>query len=106
MIEYLTQPATQEHFFALTRDLPAVRAAWSCADIQQDREILAYYQQLEQVLPTPKIAEWEQVAVKLQEYLELVIFKRMTLEQAVLALNRDVDRILEKRRWMIRRGLL
>jgi len=105
-IEYLSQPSTQQHFFQITHDLPAVRSAWAAPELQEDQEILAYYRQLESVLPTPPIAEWEQVAVKLQEYLELVIFHRLTLEQAVQSLNRDVDLILEKRRWMIERGLL
>ncbi|MBN2355876.1 sugar ABC transporter substrate-binding protein [candidate division KSB1 bacterium] len=105
-IEYLTRVETQRHFFELTRDLPAVREAWNVDEIQQDDEIMAFYRQLEGAMPTPKIAEWEQVAVKLQEYLELVIFERMTLKEAMKALNRDVDRILEKRRWMIQRGLL
>jgi len=106
LIEYLSQSATQKAFFRQTQDLPAVKPAWEAAEIRNDVEIMAFYRQLERVLPTPKIAEWEQVAVKLQEYLELVIYKRMTLEAAVTSLNRDVDRILEKRRWMVQRGLL
>ncbi len=105
-IEYLTRVETQQQFFALTRDLPAVKAAWEAKEIQEDAEIMAFFQQLEEAQPTPKIAEWEQVAVKLQEYLELVIFDRLTLNDAVTKLNQDVDRILSKRRWMMQRGLL
>lgn len=105
-IQYLTDVETQRQFFTLTHDLPAVKEAWQTEEIQNDAEIMAFYQQLEHVQPTPKIAEWEQVAVKLQEYLELVIFERLTLEDAVKKLNHDVDRILEKRRWLMKRGLL
>ncbi len=105
-IQYLSQTSTQQQFFRLTRDLPAVKAAWRTPEIETDAEIQNFYRQLEDVLPTPKIAEWEQVAVKLQEYLEQVIFQRLTLQEAVQRLNRDVDRILEKRRWMVSRGLL
>ncbi len=105
-IQYLSQVNTQQAFFRLTRDLPAVRAAWHTPEIEQDREIQTFYRQLEEVMPAPKIAEWEQVAVKMQEYLEQVLFNKLTLPEAVRLLNRDVDRILEKRRWLRARGLL
>ncbi len=105
-IRYLSEVETQQAFFGLTRDLPAVRAAWHTPEIENDREISAFYRQLEMAMPTPRIAEWEQVAVKMQEYLEQVIYKRMSLEEAVVKLDRDVDRILEKRRWLLARDLL
>ncbi|HOT96308.1 MAG TPA: sugar ABC transporter substrate-binding protein [bacterium] len=105
-IRYLSSIGTQQAFFRLTRDLPAVRRAWQLPEIAADTEIQGFYRQLEQVLPAPRIAEWEQVAVKMQEYLEQVIYRRLTLDEAVVRLDRDVDRILEKRRWMLARQLL
>jgi multiple sugar transport system substrate-binding protein len=105
-IEFLSTPKNQVEFFRLTRDLPAVREAWNASEIQADREIKAFYFQLEDAVPTPKIAEWEQIAIKLQEHLERVAFDRITIEEAVVQLNKEVDRILEKRRWLISRNLL
>lgn len=106
LIEFLCQPEIQIEFFKLMLDLPAIKQAWSADEIRQDREMVAFYTQLEHVVPTPKIAEWEQVAVKIQEHLEQVIFRRMILEQAVVNLNKDVDRILEKRRWLLSKNLI
>jgi multiple sugar transport system substrate-binding protein len=106
LIEFLSQPEIQLEFFQLTLDLPAVKAAWNTDEIQKDQEMAAFYTQLEHVVPTPKIAEWEQVAVKIQEHLEQVIFGRISLEQAVINLNRDVNRILEKRRWLLSKNLI
>ena len=105
-IEFLSEPEIQIEFFHLTLDLPAVKAAWQSPEIQNDKEIAAFYQQLEHVVPTPKTAEWEQVAVKIQEHLEKVIFKKVSLEEAVKNLNHDVNRILEKRRWLLSRNLI
>lgn len=105
-IEFMSRPETQVEFFRLTQDLPAVQAAWGSPEIQSDREIQAFYEQLQQVQPAPKIAEWEQIAVKLQEHLYRTIFGQVSLEQAMTELNRDVDRILEKRRWLIANGHL
>ncbi len=106
LIEFLSQPEIQVEFFKLTLDLPAVKAAWEAEVIRSDREMAAFYTQLEHVVPTPKIAEWEQVAVKIQEHLEKVIFGRVDLEKAVINLNRDVDRILEKRQWLLSKNMI
>lgn len=106
LIEFLSLPETQREFFRLTRDLPAVKQAWNYPEIQADEEMKAFYEQLENVVPTPKIAEWEQIAVKIQEHLEKVIFGQISIETAIENLNRDIDRILEKRRWLISRKLI
>ncbi|NIT57037.1 MAG: extracellular solute-binding protein, partial [Aliifodinibius sp.] len=106
LIEYLSESQTQLEFFRLTRDLPAVRSTWNNPELQNDEEINAFYQQLQSVQPTPPIAEWEQVAVKIQEHLEKVVYNQITLEEAVIQLNRDVNQILEKRRWLLSNDLL
>ena len=106
LIEFLSQPEIQVEFFRLTGDLPAVKKAWQSPEIQMDNAIKAFYQQLENVVPTPKIAEWEQIAVKIQEHLEEVVFGQASLEDAVWKLNRSVDQILEKRRWLLSRNLI
>lgn len=106
LIEFLSRPETQVEFYRLTGDLPAVRESWQSAELQNDQEIQAFYQQLESVTPLPLIPEWEQIYVKIQEHLEQVIFEKATLEEAVKRLNREVDRLLEKRRWLLERNLL
>lgn len=106
LIEFLSQPEIQIEFFKSTLDLPAVKSAWDADVIRGDREMAAFYTQLEHVVPTPKIAEWEQVAVKIQEHLEQVVFGRVNLEKAVVNLNRDVDRILEKRQWLLSKKMI
>ncbi len=105
-IEFLSTATTQTEFFRLTKDLPAVREAWQAPELREDQEIRAFYEQLENVESTPKIAEWEQVAVKIQAYLEQVVFGKMTLAEAIPKLNRDVNQILAKRRWLLSRHLL
>ncbi|MBN2092501.1 extracellular solute-binding protein, partial [candidate division KSB1 bacterium] len=106
LVEFLSRSEIQIEFFRLTRDLPAVKTAWQSEELLNDREIRAFYTQLESVLPTPKIAEWEQVAVKIQEHLEKAIFEKVDLSEMVANLNTDVNQILEKRRWLLERGLI
>lgn len=105
-IEYFSRAEIQLDFFHITRDLPSVTAAWESDLLKNDKKISAFYQQLLHVVPTPQIAEWEQVAVKLQQYLEQVIYNRISLKEAIERLNDDVDHILQKRRWLMERNLL
>ncbi|MFZ5516906.1 MAG: sugar ABC transporter substrate-binding protein [Candidatus Zhuqueibacterota bacterium] len=105
-IEFLSSVETQVQFFQMTRDLPAVKQAWDAEEIQTDEKIMAFYRQLESVVATPKIPEWERIAVKIQEHLERVVFEETMLEKAIRDLNNDVDRILEKRRWLLSKGVM
>jgi multiple sugar transport system substrate-binding protein len=65
--------------------------------------VQAFREQLERVKATPKIPEWEQIATKVYEHAEATIRGRATAGEALAALDRDVDRILEKRRFLIAR---
>ena len=49
----------------------------------------------------PRVPEWEQIAQKLWERLEPAIRGRQRIEDALAAVDADVDQILEKRRWML-----
>ena len=49
---------------------------------------------------TPKVPEWERIATRLTHYLELAVRGDLELDAALAALDRDVDVILEKRRWL------
>jgi multiple sugar transport system substrate-binding protein len=104
MIEYLSEPAQQVQFHRLTGDLPARRSAWAEADLAHDRYAQAFWQQLQHVQSTPKIPEWERIAGKVSQYAEAAIRGSMDAAAALAALDGDVDAILEKRRWMLRRG--
>ncbi len=56
-IEFLSESETQIEFFRLSWDLPAVKEAWNSQEIKADKEIHAFYEQLNHVVSTPKIAE-------------------------------------------------
>jgi len=48
------------------------------------------------------VPEWEQIVTAVARYAEEVVRGDMTEDQALEALDRDVDRMLEKRRWLAR----
>src|SRR5206468_2357363 len=55
---------------------------------------------LQTVRATPKIPEWERIAARIAHHLELAVRGDQSLDDALSALDRDVDAILEKRRWL------
>jgi multiple sugar transport system substrate-binding protein len=103
LMEYLSRPDVQLRFYKLTGDLPARREAWRDTTFANNRYARAFRDQLDRVVPTPKVPEWEQIANKVLEYGEKAVRGRMTVDQALVALDRDVDGLLEKRRWLMSR---
>jgi multiple sugar transport system substrate-binding protein len=103
LVEFLSRPEQQVRFHDLSGDLPARREAWEDSSVGGDPKVRAFREQLERVVPTPKIPEWEQIAARVQERTDFAVRGAAPPESALAQLDRDVDRILEKRRWLLRR---
>jgi len=104
LIEFLSRPEIQIKFFQLLNNLPAVKQAWEDSLLQHDPYIQAFFTQFHHVISTPKVPEWEQIAFsKVQQYAEEAARGNLSIPEALTALDQDIDRILEKRRWMLSR---
>jgi len=102
-IEYLSEPSQQIAFYKLTGDLPAHREAWKDSSLVGNPYVRAFFRQFERVKAPPKIPEWEQIAMKVQDYAEAASCAKMSVEEALAALDRDVNVMLEKRRYLMSR---
>lgn len=105
-VEYLSEPARQVRFYELTGDLPARRTAWRDSTLAGNRYARAFRTQLERVLPTPKVPEWEQIATVIAEAVEQAARGGRPVPRVLASLDRTVDGILEKRRWLLDRGAI
>jgi len=103
LIAYLSEAEQQEAFFRASGDLPANREAWRAPALVDDARARAFFAQLQRVQPMPRIPEWEQIATRVFEAAEQAIQGRAGVDEALAALDRDVDRMLEKRRWLLDR---
>jgi multiple sugar transport system substrate-binding protein len=103
-VQYLSEPAQQARFYELSGDLPARRSAWKLAGLADDPRAAPFLVQLGNVAPTPKVPEWEQIATRVAEAAEQVMRGSRDLDSALAALDTDVDRMLEKRRWLLDRA--
>jgi multiple sugar transport system substrate-binding protein len=106
LLEYLSRPAQQRRFYELTGDLPARIDAWNDSLRSADPNRRAFWEQLQRVEPTPKVPEWEQIATKVFEYAEQSIRGGVAPDTVLARLDRDVNGLLEKRRWLLAHGAL
>jgi len=104
LIEFLSRPEQQLRFYRLTGDLPARREAWSDSALTADARIRAFGEQLARTAAMPKVPEWELIANRLRDYAEQVVHGGARADSTLAALDRDVDRLLEKRRWLLARA--
>lgn len=104
LVEFLASTEQQARFYHLTGDLPARTDAWRTTGLADDPQARAFWVQLHRVQPIPKVPEVELIATRVYEAAEQVIRGGRPPEQALRELDRDVDRILEKRRWMLDRA--
>ena len=105
LIEYLSRPDVQLRFWRLTGDLPGRVEAWRDTALTHDANTRAFGEQLARVVATPKVPEWEQIAIRVQDQVERVVRKAATADTALADLSADVNRMLEKRRWLREKAL-
>lgn len=101
LMEYLSRTDIQVKFHHLTGDLPPRRTAWTDSSLAGNKYAAAFRDQLDRVVPTPQVPEWEQIATKVLQYGEAAVRGQQTPKQAMSALDNDVSNLLEKRRWLM-----
>ncbi|HEX6534185.1 MAG TPA: sugar ABC transporter substrate-binding protein [Gemmatimonadaceae bacterium] len=103
LIEFLSRPDVQRRFYRLTGDLPARKEAWADSALAGNRYMRAFHEQLQRVRATPKVPEWEFITSKVIDQSEAAIRGGVPNDSALARLDREVNRILEKRRWLLSR---
>lgn len=103
LVEFLSRPDIQQQFYKLSGNLPPRRSSWRGDLFESDLCVLAFRNQLERVLPAPKVPEWERIVQELRMVTERAVHEQWTAAETSRELDARIDRILEKRRWMLAR---
>jgi multiple sugar transport system substrate-binding protein len=104
LIEFLSDPARQLQLYKLSGDLPPRRSVWQDSSLAGNVKTRAFRTQLDHIVALPKIPEIEEICIDVANYAEATVRGALTEDAALAALDRDVDHILEKRRWMRHHG--
>ncbi len=105
LVEFLSRPEQQLAFSQLTGDLPARIDAWQRSGLADSTNLGAFWVQLHRTEPLPKVPENELIATMLYQRAEEVIRGGRPIPATLAALDRDVNRVLEKRRWVLARAV-
>lgn len=100
-IQFLSEPAQQVRFYALSGNLPARKSAWNAPALAGDDKIAAFRTQLDNTVALPRVPEWEYIATTIFEHGELAARGQFDADGAARSLETKVNRILEKRRWVV-----
>jgi multiple sugar transport system substrate-binding protein len=104
LLEFLSAPETQQRFYQLSGDLPPRRSTWRAPELASNVYAHAFREQLERVKPTPKVPELERIVTDMRLMAERVVHGDLSVEEGAADLDRDVDAVLQKRRWLLSRG--
>lgn len=104
LVRYLSEPRVQAIFNGITGNLPARESAWSAPTVTNDPYIAAFKGQLSRAKAVPKAPEWERIVTEMQIVAERMVRGEFAPAAAAAEIDKRVDRLLEKRRWMIEQG--
>jgi multiple sugar transport system substrate-binding protein len=104
LIEFLSRPDQQLRFYHLCGNLPARTEAWQDTALTNDRFAHVFETQLRRAVPTPKVPEWESISLRIQDAAEAMVLAHANPDSTLAALDRDVARDLDKRRWLVAHG--
>lgn len=103
LVAFLSEPEQQLRLYQLAGDLPARPSAWADPMFTLNPFTHAFAEQLTHLVAPPAVPEWEQIASALVARGDDALRGQGTTDAALAALDADVDRLLEKRRWLLDR---
>ena len=92
-IQWLSEPATQVKFYALSTDLPSVKSAWQDPSLTGDAFLTVFGKQLEDAKAPPAIATWEQVSAAFDAEMEKVAKSGLDPAAALKTVQSKADSI-------------
>ena len=92
-VQYMTQPATQVAWYKDISDLPAVKSAWDDQAISGEPSLKVFGDQLNDAKAPPSIPQWEEVAQKMDDWLQKVCLGQVSPQDAAKGMQQDATNI-------------
>lgn len=104
LVHYLCDPAVQRQVYAITGDLPTRPSTWRDLSLRADPVLTTFAHQIARSVAPPAVPEWERIMTEVQLVAEHMVRGDYGVDAATVEMDKRVDRILEKRRWLVDRG--
>lgn len=106
LVDFLCSVPTELHLHAITGDLPSRPAAWAAPALAGSPIETAVGRQIARAVPGPIVPETARIGTEVQLVAEHMVRGEYGVDAAAREMNRRVDAILAKRRWLLDQGLI
>lgn len=93
LVQWLTEPETQQDFYDEVGDLPAVQAAWDTGELADDPQLQVFGEQLGSAQSPPAVPTWEQVAGSIDALIEQAARGQISGEDAAKQMQSEAQSI-------------
>lgn len=83
LVQWLSRPQVQAHWYQTMGDLPAVQASWKSGELAKDEKLRVFGEQLKHASSPPAVPTWEQVAAVIDSDIEKAVKGATPTKQAV-----------------------
>lgn len=104
LVDYLCGANLQQRIYAITGDLPTRPSAWATPELADDPVAAVFADQIARGVAPPAVPEWERIVTEVQLVAEHMVRGEYGVDAATVEMDKRVDRILEKRRWLLTKG--
>lgn len=92
-VRWLSEETTQQEWFDISGDLPAVESAWDGGSLSDNAFLQVFRDQLGTAQPAPAVTTWVQVSAAIDAEIEKVAKGVSTPEDALAAMQAAADKI-------------
>ncbi|RXZ67975.1 extracellular solute-binding protein [Agromyces albus] len=93
LVRWISDAATQEKWFEISGDLPAVQSAWEGDALASDPNLAVFGEQLESAQNAPPVTTWTQIGALVDSEAEKVAKGVSTPEDALAAIQSGAEKI-------------
>ena len=105
LVRYLCAPGTQLRFNRIAGTLPSRPSAWAAPQLATDPVMRVFRDAIDRGVPNRNLIEWDRIGPEVQLIAEQLVRGQWSIDAATAQMDRRVDAILAKRRWLLDRGL-
>ncbi len=92
-VQWLSDPETQQGFYDLVGDLPAVKSAWDTGKLADDPQLQIFGEQLDSTMAPPAVPTWDQLSAAVDSETEKATKGDTSPDDAVSAMQKQAESI-------------